>query len=452
MLKFSSMASVNTEFRVYLRQSNAPFATISDVKTFTVSAGRKENEFLFSFPATEPNASIGFETSSQNVIFWLDNIQLNEVNATVTNPDDSIRFEYNATNSPRTVMLDRKYIDAKNNHYSNILILQPYTSIILLADTASTVITANIPPVVSIVNPIGNTAFNAPAIINITANATDADGTISKVVFYNGTTILGTDIAAPYTFNWIGVAAGTYTITAKATDNAGMSSSTSVSVSVNAVTPPVFNFNSFTGTHSGTSVTLNWQTVNISTTTYFDIERTGTGDRYKKIGRVNYTSIPGATADYSYTDGFPLANGTYRIKRVDKAGLASYSNPITVSQNGAGTADPSSLKGTGQTMGSENNTEKKSESINNIFSEKQPSLQAGPIPALNTLNVYTEGFEENKEMFITVVSMNGQMVKQVKANSNSKSFPLNINGLHAGTYLLRIDCGATKLNRQFVKM
>jgi hypothetical protein len=94
---------------------------------------------------------------------------------------------------------------------------------------------ANVLPTVSITAPLNNASYTAPANITITSNASDADGTISKVEFFRGTTLLGSDLTAPYSFSWTNVAAGTYTITAKATDNAGgVKTSTAITVVVNA--------------------------------------------------------------------------------------------------------------------------------------------------------------------------------------------------------------------------
>jgi hypothetical protein len=88
-------------------------------------------------------------------------------------------------------------------------------------------------PTVSISAPANNASFVAPASITITANATDQDGTISKVEFFNGSTLLGSDVSAPYTFIWTGVGAGNYTLTAKATDNSNaVKTSAAVSVTV----------------------------------------------------------------------------------------------------------------------------------------------------------------------------------------------------------------------------
>jgi chitinase len=79
----------------------------------------------------------------------------------------------------------------------------------------------NKPPTVSITSPANNATYTPPASVSITASASDADGTISKVEFYNGATKLGEATASPYTYTWSSVAAGTYALTAKATDNGG---------------------------------------------------------------------------------------------------------------------------------------------------------------------------------------------------------------------------------------
>ncbi|MEO5782959.1 MAG: CHRD domain-containing protein, partial [Ginsengibacter sp.] len=55
--------------------------------------------------------------------------------------------------------------------------------------------------------------------------------------FYNGATLLGTATTSPYTFTWTGVAEGKYLITAKATDNSGAVTTSSV---VNVAVDPTF--------------------------------------------------------------------------------------------------------------------------------------------------------------------------------------------------------------------
>lgn len=91
----------------------------------------------------------------------------------------------------------------------------------------------NILPNLAITSPLNNAIIEGPSSIIITATATDPDGTIKLVEFFNGTTKLGEDATAPYTFSWPDVALGTYTLTAKATDNLdGTSISGAISITV----------------------------------------------------------------------------------------------------------------------------------------------------------------------------------------------------------------------------
>ncbi len=93
----------------------------------------------------------------------------------------------------------------------------------------------NASPTVTLTSPAGGSVFYAPAIMTLSATAADSDGTVSKVDFYNGTTLLGTATSPPYSYAWDNVAAGTYNLTAKATDDVG-ATTTSAPVSV-TVTP-----------------------------------------------------------------------------------------------------------------------------------------------------------------------------------------------------------------------
>jgi len=72
---------------------------------------------------------------------------------------------------------------------------------------------------VTLTAPPNGSTYTAPANITLTATARTTQGyTVSKVEFFrSGATLIGTDITAPYSFNWNGVPVGTYTITAVAT-------------------------------------------------------------------------------------------------------------------------------------------------------------------------------------------------------------------------------------------
>ncbi len=98
-------------------------------------------------------------------------------------------------------------------------------------------IVENEAPTVAVTSPLTGSTLTAPAAFTIAADADDADGTVAKVEFLLGGSLLGEDASEPYEFNITGLPAGTYAITARATDNYG-TRSTSATVSL-TVDPPV---------------------------------------------------------------------------------------------------------------------------------------------------------------------------------------------------------------------
>ncbi len=96
----------------------------------------------------------------------------------------------------------------------------------------------NASPTVALAAPDNGTVGTAPiASIALAATADDADGYIAKVEFFAGATKLGEATTAPYRFTWTAISAGTYTITAKATDNSS-AATTSAPVAVISNQPP----------------------------------------------------------------------------------------------------------------------------------------------------------------------------------------------------------------------
>ncbi len=91
-------------------------------------------------------------------------------------------------------------------------------------------------PSISINSPTNSTSFAEGAAIDISAAASDLDGTVDKVEFFAGDTKIGEDTSEPFTFSWTDAPAGTHQLTAKATDNEGsVTTSQAVEITVNEV-------------------------------------------------------------------------------------------------------------------------------------------------------------------------------------------------------------------------
>ena len=97
----------------------------------------------------------------------------------------------------------------------------------------------NSAPTVTLTSPTNGATFTAPAAVSMAATAADMNGTITKVEFYAGSTLVSTDMSSPYSATWNSSTAGTFTLSAKAFDNAGASTiSSGVNVTIAAQPVP----------------------------------------------------------------------------------------------------------------------------------------------------------------------------------------------------------------------
>ena len=105
------------------------------------------------------------------------------------------------------------------------------------------VTTANVPPTISITNPASGAVFAAPATATIQATASDTDGAVTNVQFFANGAGIGSVQTPPYSLVLSNVAAGNYVLTAIATDNGGLSTTSTV-VTVSVVTPTTLTLSS----------------------------------------------------------------------------------------------------------------------------------------------------------------------------------------------------------------
>jgi hypothetical protein len=182
-------------------------------------------------------------------------------------------------------------------------------------------------PAVTLTQPANGATFTAPATVAIAATANDSDGTVAKVEFFNGATKLGEDTTAPYNFTWSAVPAGNYTVTARATDNLGASTTSSpatITVSSGTNVPPTAGISSPV---DGTSFA--WKpTITIDATA---------SDSDGGITRVEFldgtTTVIGSDTSfpYSYTwRNVPPGSHALQVRATDNAGAVTTSSPVGI--------------------------------------------------------------------------------------------------------------------------
>jgi hypothetical protein len=184
-------------------------------------------------------------------------------------------------------------------------------------------------PTVNLTQPSDGATFTAPANVTLSATASDSDGLVTKVEFFNGATKLGEDTTAPYSFTWSGVSAGSYTLTARATDDVGgtaTSAASRITVANNSNTPPAASI-----TSPANGAIFPWKPTITITATATDSDGTVTRVEFR-----DGTTLLGqdTTAPYSFTwrNVSPGAH-VLTARATDNSGAATTSSQVNITVN-----------------------------------------------------------------------------------------------------------------------
>ncbi len=235
-------------------------------------------------------------------------------------------------------------------------------------------------PTVSITSPAEGANYTSPASITINATSADADGTVTKVEFYNGSTLLGMDDSSPYGFDWTNVAAGSYTITAKATDNSALSTtSTPIHIAVNEP-----NLNGYCGTADSCDYEYKAETNNGIVTFRFHPLLPIEGCLYATInltanGTPNNSQMSQSGTDFVYST--PLADGvittfffTYNTPPGGERNSSANKHSYTVGTNCLGITGSTPLVTITSPLNDANFTEPATVTINATASDNDGSV------------------------------------------------------------------------------
>lgn len=362
--------------------------------------------------------------------------------------------------------------------------------------------TTNQAPVVSFVKPTSTTSlFLAPATVNIIANAADTDGVITLVEFYNGSTKLGQATAAPYSYSWSGVAAGTYTLTAKATDDRGGVTSTSLTITVTTTAAAtVYKDCNYSGAYAvglvpGTYALSQLQALGVANDDVSSV-KVASGYQIQLYENNNFGgSVVTLTADvacltansfndkassiivsatgtpavatvykHCYYGGYAvgLGVGTYTLSQLTALGVLD--NDISSLQVSPGYQIQlyagDSLTGTSEVFSANTdclvstgfNDAATSVKVLRVINSKQNGLIAGddnlrlyPNPVQGELHLLGNGDLNGSQL--SIFDVTGRLVLQTKQVTNT----VNVSKLVAGVYTLVLTKNGTVVTRRFVK-
>jgi regulation of enolase protein 1 (concanavalin A-like superfamily) len=202
--------------------------------------------------------------------------------------------------------------------------------------TATTNGSTNQPPTVTLTAPASGTSYTAPASMTLTATASDPEGKLSKVEFYQGSTLLGTEWTSPFSYTWSSVAAGTYSLTAVAYDSAGArttSNAATVTVGTTSNKPPTV---SLTAPSSGATF-IAPATIPLAATA---------SDPEGKLAKVEFyrgTTLIGTDTSSPFTFSWAnVAAGSYSLTAVayDTAGAKTTSAAVAITVSSTTTGPP----------------------------------------------------------------------------------------------------------------
>ncbi|HWA28214.1 MAG TPA: LamG-like jellyroll fold domain-containing protein [Lacunisphaera sp.] len=192
----------------------------------------------------------------------------------------------------------------------------------------------NLAPTVRLDAPLAGDTFVEHVPITLSAVATDDDGTIAKVEFYDGTTKIGETITAesgePARFNVAlssGLGLGQHVLSARAIDNVGaVTSSSSSTISVVPVLPVVSLTAPTGGTTLVTGAPLNLSA--IATYTEGSITKVEFFDGPDKLGEA---TTPSSADTFTYTVSAGLSSGAHALTaKVTAGSLSATSAPVNV--------------------------------------------------------------------------------------------------------------------------
>ena len=222
-------------------------------------------------------------------------------------------------------------------------------------DFTLTLAAPSVPPTVSLTT--SATALTLGQALQLSATAADANGTVAKVEFFAGTTSLGQDAAAPYQLGWTPAAAGTYALTAVATDNSGAtttSAAVALVVSTPAPTPSPASVGtnlvanpSFEADNAPVGSPTGWQTTTGgSTNANADYTETYPGARTGTYHLTHYR--PEAYEVYTYQVATSVPNGTYSLTAwVKSSGGQNTAQLLAKNYGGATLTAPIAATGSG---------------------------------------------------------------------------------------------------------
>lgn len=177
----------------------------------------------------------------------------------------------------------------------------------------------------------------------------------------------------------------------------------------------------FNTTVNNKKVSVNWVTGKEKQLSHFVIERSSNGVSYQDVAMVFANGNSDVKQNYGYSDALNTdTKGVlyYRLKMVDVDGKFQYSEVRLVR-----------------------------------IGDKQEEVKVSvyPNPVVNEVRVTVPATWQNQNVSIDLFNINGQLVKHAAVSRSGQTETLNVNGLVAGMYVVKVSNGTESAIQRIVK-
>lgn len=303
--------------------------------------------------------------------------------------------------------------NASNTLYPNGILtigLQETSKQETTCSASALTITCASPPAAPMVSPANFTITQNQAVTYTISNAVTgyfygiADGTSGKSLA-TGVWATSNGSLSITTNNF--TSSGSYNVVVKSTSLSGLtvcsSTPASATVAVNGILPS--KFLNIAARAEGNANHISWLVTNEENVAYYAVERSSDCIHFSAVGQVNYSAVNGDQHTYSFIDASPISKACYRIRAMDRNGLAHYSSTVMVQSHANG------------------------------------MLRLLPNPAVSALTLSVQSSREGS-VLLQLMDMNGKILRKetmpVRAGSNA----LSMEGLERfarGQYLVKLS-------------